>query len=56
MAMTNKDWYDSLDELERARVVVNFIRNNLPEHYNKFDEQRVRDDFSKWLYMEKEEE
>lgn len=52
--MTNKEWYDTLNEFEKAIIIVNFIRNNIPEYYTKTDEQAVKKAFQEWLKQEKQ--
>lgn len=45
--MTNREWIESLDEFQRAVVVVNFGRS-VPEHLQDNGEY-VRRQYNKWL-------
>lgn len=49
--MTNKEWFDGLNELDKIIVITNFVRN-IPEHRQN-DKEFVKQEFRKWLKKEK---
>lgn len=49
--MTNKEWFDSLNEFDKIVTITNFIRN-IPEHKQN-DSAYIKEEFREWLQKEK---
>ena len=49
--MTNKEWFDGLDEFDKIVTITNFVRN-IPEN-KQTDKDYIKQEFRNWLNKEK---